>query len=339
MASIRKKGEFQFHVQVRRKNVKATKTFRTKLDAEKWARKTESEIDRGIYINTSEAERLTLSELIERYKCEELQRLKAQAQERSRLNIIEKSLGKEIIGTITASTILKYRNERLKTILENSVNREVTTIKRLLSFASNDCQITLPNGLPIIKKLSVDDSRERRVSDAEIDAICAETGSSELESIVKLALYTAMRRNEISNLKRINIDFKVPSLKLEDTKNGKNRIVPLMPAAALLLKSIPQRIDGFVFGLRGESISQAFERARDRARAKYVKECELSNAEIDDKFLVDLRLHDLRHEATSRLALMLPNVIELSRVTGHSDLKMLDRYYQVSVSDLAKKLA
>lgn len=339
MASIRKKGEYQFHVQVRRKNVTATRTFRTKTDAEKWARKVESDIDRGIYINTNEAERMTLSELIERYKDEELPRLKAQAQEKSRLNIIEKKLGKEIIGGITVSTIVKYRNARLKTIAENSANREVTTIKRLLSFANHDCQIILPHGLPNIKKLSVDDARERRVSDAEIDAICSATESDELESIVKLALYTAMRRSEISSLKRINIDFKVPCIKLEETKNGKNRVVALMPSAASLLKTLPAHIDGFIFRLRGESISQAFERARDRARVKYLNQCKLNNTEIDERFLVDLRFHDLRHEATSRLAQLLPNAIELSRVTGHSDLKMLSRYYQISVSDLAKKLA
>lgn len=42
----------------------------------------------------------------------------------------------------------------------------------------------------------------------------------------------------------------------------------------------------------------------------------------------DLTFHDLRHEATSRLAKLFPNPMDLKRITGHRDLKSLDRYYQ-----------
>jgi integrase len=52
----------------------------------------------------------------------------------------------------------------------------------------------------------------------------------------------------------------------------------------------------------------------------------------------DLHFHDLRHEATSRLAEKLPNVIELAAVTGHKDLRMLKRYYHPRAEDLARKL-
>ena len=326
MASISLRGEYQWQVQIRRKGHKLSKTFFYKQDAEIWARKTESEIDRGIYINTSEAERMTLGELIEQYEKDVLPTLKAKSQEKSRLKIIKLELGNQIIATITTNEIIKYRNTRLKTIADNSVNREVTTIKRLLSFANDDCKITLPNGIPLVKKIKVDDARERRVSDTEINSICSNTESPELEYIVKLALYTAMRRGEISNLKRENIDLTVPSAVVKDTKNSKNKTVPLMPEAATLLKSLPARLDGFVFGLRGRSITQAFERARDRAHANYLEMCNEKSMKFDKFFLADLRFHDLRHEATSRLAQRLPNVIELGRVTGHQDLKMLGRY-------------
>ena len=53
--------------------------------------------------------------------------------------------------------------------------------------------------------------------------------------------------------------------------------------------------------------------------------------------LSDLTFHDLRHEATSRLALRYPNPMDLRRVTGHADLKSLDRYYQPDLSELARR--
>ena len=54
--------------------------------------------------------------------------------------------------------------------------------------------------------------------------------------------------------------------------------------------------------------------------------------------LMNLHWHDLRHEATSRLAEKL-QMHELMKVTGHSDSKMLARYYHPKAEDLAKKLA
>lgn len=55
-------------------------------------------------------------------------------------------------------------------------------------------------------------------------------------------------------------------------------------------------------------------------------------------FLEDVHFHDIRHEAASRMADKLSNVLELSAVTGHRDLRMLKRYYHPRAEDLAKKL-
>jgi integrase len=52
----------------------------------------------------------------------------------------------------------------------------------------------------------------------------------------------------------------------------------------------------------------------------------------------DLHFHDLRHEATTRLSEKLPNILELSSVTGHKDLRMLKRYYHPKAEELALKL-
>jgi len=54
--------------------------------------------------------------------------------------------------------------------------------------------------------------------------------------------------------------------------------------------------------------------------------------------LTNLIFHDLRHEATSRLARYLANPLDLMRVTGHRDLKSLDRYYQPIMQELADKI-
>jgi integrase len=63
----------------------------------------------------------------------------------------------------------------------------------------------------------------------------------------------------------------------------------------------------------------------------------LAEIEAHDETLKDFHFHDLRHEATSRLAEKL-QIHELMKVTGHSSTAMLGRYYHPRASDLARKL-
>ncbi len=95
--------------------------------------------------------------------------------------------------------------------------------------------------------------------------------------------------------------------------------MPLSPQALEVLRDLPRRIDGRVFGLAPDSVTQAFERACRRAGIE------------------DLRIHDLRHEATSRLADLF-EVHELAKITGHRDMRMLLRYYHPKATDFSRRL-
>jgi integrase len=96
--------------------------------------------------------------------------------------------------------------------------------------------------------------------------------------------------------------------------------VPLSTHAIEILTQIPRNLDGRVFPVTHEVVSQAFNRARKQAGVK------------------DIRFHDLRHTAITRLAEKLPNLIELSAVSGHKSLAMLKRYYHPNPELLAEKL-
>ena len=72
MASFRQHGS-GWQGRIRRRGYPdVTKTFETKADAEKWARSVESEIDKGQFVNVSEAQRTTLGDVIARYLTEAL---------------------------------------------------------------------------------------------------------------------------------------------------------------------------------------------------------------------------------------------------------------------------
>lgn len=341
MATIRKKGELQWHVQIRRKDYPAqTGTFVTKADAEAWARGIETEMDRGVFRSLAEAEKTTLSVILDRYENEVLPSKKGQAADKSRIKTLKARLGTLKLAAITSAAVASFRDSRLKEVGEQSVIHELNLLNRILKTAVIDWGIALPAGIPtaLVRKPKKPQGRDRRASQAEIDAIVAETESNELTGIVLLAAETAMRRGELGGVLWRDVDLKKQVLTLHDTKNGERRDVALSSAAVAVLKSLPRRIDGRVFGLRPESISQAFERARDRARSAHEKECEKAGQKSDREFLVGLRFHDLRHEAASRLFEKGLNPMEVASITGHKTLQMLKRYTHLRAEDLAKKL-
>jgi integrase len=113
--------------------------------------------------------------------------------------------------------------------------------------------------------------------------------------------------------------------------------VPLSSRAIDLLEGLPRSISGKVFPIDEESTKRTFIRLVRRARQGYEEECAKSGSKADPAMLVNLHFHDLRHEATSRLAeIFMPQ--ELAKVTGHKTLQMIMRYYHPRAEDLARKL-
>jgi len=157
------------------------------------------------------------------------------------------------------------------------------------------------------------------------------------------------------------------------TKNGDEyRDVPLSSAAVAVLAALPRSLKGKVFLISQNALQLSWERACARARQSHTHEmlrsqllgagwvCAdidaqiraivykkkvpdplvvdlLADIEKSDKTMVDLRFHDLRHEATSRLAEKL-EMHELMKVTGHKSSAMMARYYHPRASQLAAKL-
>ncbi|MBK6612628.1 site-specific integrase [Ottowia sp.] len=207
----------------------------------------------------------------------------------------------------------------------------------------------------------VDDS-DRGALEGELERLVSASGSALLPSVISLAVETAMRRGEIIALRWEHVDLKRRVAHLPATKNGTARDVPLSTRAVEVLQALKDARDAGVesdeddkgeglgmevddaeetarvFEIRSDAVTRAFVRAVARARKLYVKECKAARKRPDERLLVDLRFHDLRHEATSRLASIFP-LHELTKITGHKDPRMLMRYYHPRAEDLAKRLA
>ena len=78
-----------------------TRTFDTKTEAEAWAKVTQSEIVRGVFVSRQEAENTTLSEALDRYEREVIPARKGAVQASMRIRIWKRtSLAKRSIASI-----------------------------------------------------------------------------------------------------------------------------------------------------------------------------------------------------------------------------------------------
>jgi integrase len=325
MATIRKRGEGQYHVQIRKRGYPTqTKTFSKEADARRWATIIESEMERGVFVSRNEAEATLVADVLTRYASEVLPSKRSEQSDKSRIKTLIQSFGPYRLASLNSSQIAQFRDRRLQVVGPQSVTHEINLLNRVLKTATMDWGIALPGGIPTtqVRKPVKPRGRDRRVSDVEIAKILDATESSELRTVITLAIETGMRRNELAALMWEEIDLKKQTAHLPRTKTDVPRTVPLSKAAVAALKKFGIKNEGRVFSLQGESMSQAFERA-----------CEPHRANI-----VGLRFHDMRHEATSRFFEKGLNVMEVAAITGHKTLDMLKRYTHLRAEDIAKKL-
>lgn len=348
MATIRKRVNENFvsyEVQVRKKGQpNQTKSFRNRADAEKWGRMIESEMDRGVFVDRGEAESTTLGEALKRYLDEVTPSKKGAKRETDRIKkwLLE-PIAQRMLSTIKGKDIAEIRDSyRKRGLAENTIRLEIA----LLSIVFETCRKEwgmegLTNPCRLIKLPTGSNSRERRLEHQEekylLEGLESHCRNLQIVAVVKFALETAMRQSEILNLNWQNINIQKRIALAKDTKNGEDRLIPLSTKAIDILKEQPIDIQGAkVFKVSQDALIRAFQFGCEKGRQIYLKNhTNLPNAE----FLRNLRFHDLRHEATSRLfELGTLDLMEVAAITGHKSLSMLKRYTHPRAEKLAEKL-
>jgi len=366
MGTIVKRGELQWQAKIRKKGFPVqSRTFMYKEDAEKWIRATEREQETSGFIDRRAAEKNSLAEVLKRYKGEITPSKKSAEIESIKIDVIlrDHPLSTLKMSAITSTAIAAWRDRRLKLVTGAMVNREIDIISTVLNHARREWGIYVENPIPYVKRPQKARARDRRSSPFEeqylLDALAEGERKADgtfgkgarnpwIAPFVRFAFETAMRRVEMLALQRENVDLVRCIAYLPDTKNGDARDVPLSSRAIAILMELPYHSDqdaaayserhGAVFPITAMALRKGFERAIARAQLKYTDDCQRNHQHEVADFLEDVHFHDTRHEAASRMAEKLSNVLELSAVTGHKDLRMLKRYYYPRAEDLAKKL-
>lgn len=347
MATIRKKGDMQWHVQVRKKGFPTqTRTFLQKADAERWAKETEIAMERGLFFDRAASERTTVAELVEKYR-EEVLPTKRGNHFGSCLDVIEAEFGESAVARINSQAVARWRDKMTKAgFAASTIRKRLAVLSKLLDLGHTEWGVSLPeNPVKTVKKPPERNARERRlVGDEESRLLAAVTSASRVGDLIRLGLETGARLGELWAMEWADVDLprrvvRVRGLSGEGSKNGEERDVPLSSAAVAVFGGMLRPIKGGrVFSCWGsvQAAHHGWAKLLARARRLYLAECEEAGAEPDSR-LTDLRFHDLRHEAASRLADKL-SVHELAKMLGWKSIQMAMRYYHPRAEDLAKKL-
>jgi len=245
MASFRFRSN-RWQARVRRQgHPDLTKSFNQRIDAERWARSVETDLDRGAYLNQRENMRITLSDLLARYVAEVIAGNPHEKLHTFRFEAMaRRDIGKLNLMALTPSAVANYRDKRLQEVTPGTVIRELACLSAIVNHARREWGITVANPIPLVRKPTAPKGRDRSLSDDELARLLRAlepTGRHNpwMQPLVQLALETAMRRGELLSLRWSDVDLSGRTATLCQTKNGDKRIVPLSSRAIAGLQSMP----------------------------------------------------------------------------------------------------
>lgn len=162
--------------------------------------------------------------------------------------------------------------------------------------------------------------RNRRPQVAELDLILTALANNSRQELpvailVVFAIYSGRRVGEICRLRWDDLQEEKSQILVRDMKHprkkkGNNVWCKLPPEALAIIQAMP-RVSERVFPFSAKSIGTAYRRHRDKVG------------------VVDLRFHDFRHEAVSRLFEMGKTASFVAKISGHKNGGCLYRYEHV----------
>lgn len=333
MSSIQKYDN-KYRVQFRYNGKRYSKVLDTKRECRSWViteiEKLNQEANEHIQLDIST---ITLAEMLIRYSAEYLEIPKKRS-ERIRLNKFltdnDKMVSKPL-NSITKGDMREWLHRRAKEVSSTSVRKEVSILNKAYRIAINEWDFDIVNPLNGLIIPSSKPPRERYIEDWEVNSLLLQIKFEQaipLENIklrvgaaFLFSLETAMRAGEICNLEWDDISPSGLVLKVKTAKTRSGiREVPLSSKARKIIEQCKLENDTpKVFRLTTAQLDANFRKYRKEAKLK------------------GFTFHDSRATAITKLAKKL-DILDLAKMVGHKDPKMLMVYYRQGAEALVDRL-
>lgn len=306
-----------------------TRTFADLKVAKRWAGALEREMEDPAWIGARKGKGITVGSLIGKY-IDEVDEIKPLG--RTKRYVLELLAGEPIaevpIQTLGSDHVLKHAKERRKQGAgPATIAQDMIYLRAVLGMAKPAWRLpvttqAVDDAMPMLKQLGLVEHskrRDRRPTQDELRRILKDLERTQPDSVIpaadilNFALWTSRRVGEICRVLWADYDRKAKTLIVRDMKDPRRKAgndfkFPLLGDAAKIIDRQPM-IDERIFPYVSDSVTARFQRARDRLG------------------IVDLRFHDLRREAASRLFEAGYQIHEVAQVTGHKSLETLWRIY------------
>lgn len=320
MASIRLLPSGRYNVQIRHTNSKPiSKTFDTKALAIEWVNASLKQQPVPI-----PKQRITLEDVGTLYCNTVLRDRHSYAFTKARLEKMGQHFNKDM-RDITKFDLNDYRLMRLQQVSSVTCRDELQLINRIYRWAHGELILDKadhPSPCAEITMPPTSKPRNRVIQRYELTLLMTAL-SPTMRGIVELAYETAMRRGEIVKLQPKNLHLDDRILSVVDGKTG-DRSVPLTNRAVVLLRESLRGCNGpsdRLYPVTPHSVSTAVRRARKKVG-------------LDD----DVRLHQLRHTRITEVAKKGFNQAQIMMVSGHRDVRSVQRYTHLNVQDVIELL-
>lgn len=337
-------GKFRYTAIVR-KMIKGTtysdsKTFGSLQAARTWERRRLSEMegaDSLDQLKNEETLQQTLSELINLYLS------KAPGLGRSKRAVLlalsqHPFLASIKLRDLSASHLFRFCQMRREQCQPQTIWQDISFLRsvfkqsRVLLGLDLDDQIFV-QAVPTLKEhglISKSRQRSRKAHTHELESILNHFRQTDhrrtipMAHIVEFAYESGMRRSEICNLRWEHLDISRSLIRIMERKDPSNKHtndqdVPLTPRALEIIQQQQQESD-HIFPYKSDSIRASWCHA------------------LDALGITDLRFHDLRRTGLTRFIEAGLSDFEVRQISGHKDVKMLQRYVNISPEQVAEKL-
>jgi integrase len=230
-----------------------------------------------------------------------------------------KAFGKLALDEITPERIETYKAKKLVTHSPQTVKNHLTVLRKILRLAVEWGKLS---AAPKIRMPKVPEAPYDHLSIEETDRLLAASVDPWVAPTC-VGVRTGLRVGELCGLHwgdvdlvrgRLTVRHNIVSGRLQTTKSGKERVVPLTPDALATLRALPQRRgQPWVFG-RGKlpmsrhGFAYGLEAACKRAKLRIISP------------------HVLRHTFGSQLVASGAHLRVVQQLMGHSSIKVTERY-------------
>lgn len=341
MASIQQRGD-KWRAVVRKAGYPTTvQTFDTKTEARQWAKRTEADIESGVLLarKRQSQKKTTFGDLIDRY-IEEVHPLNNFCESKiATYRLTQRDIGHYKLHEITIEKVLDYgRQRRLGTddrkgVARSTLNTQLQYMAELVEFARISWGMPFETNpvrdaryaLAKMKLVGPSRKRARRLASGEYEKLMEASKGHWISHFIVIAVHNAMRLGEIHRQTWEDVDFENRTLTIRDRKDphekeGNDETIPMLHETWTLLHGL---------WLCSKQRGRVF--------------CQVATAgAVSDKFAdvaqlagcPDLRFHDLRHEACSRLFEQGLSIEQVALVSGHKSWDTLKRYTQLKPGEV-----